>query len=172
MAAAAARCLFAACHLRGTLVMSWTSGGHAATNRTEDRQAGAFAGGKRRGYSQKTSDFRQRTSGPRQVANGQYQISPGDRNLGRREIRPDQSKPVSAGLARQNRTGMGPNSTYGEQSPRSGWSHYRPSNNNNKNYNNKNLESQSSTVKPPKTTPERRLHIEERGRPAKLPRAF
>ena len=106
------------------------------------------AGGKRPSYSQRTPEFHQWTSGPRQVSNGQYQISPGDRNLGRREIRPEQSKPVSAGLARQNRTGMRPNSTYSEQSPRYGWSHFRPANNyNNQYYNNKNLESQDATCK-------------------------
>ena len=102
--------------------------------------------GKRPGYSQRSPEFRQWTSGPRQVSNGQYQISPGNRNLGRREIRPEQSKPVSAGLVRQNRTGMRPNSTYGEPSPRYGWSHFRSSNNNNKNYNNKNQKSQDATV--------------------------
>ena len=40
---------------------------------------------------------------------------------------------------------MRPNSTYSEQSPRYGWSHFRSSNSNNKNYNNKNQKSQDAT---------------------------
>ena len=112
-------------------VETFTSGYHAATGRIGGQQVGGSAGGKRSGSSRRTPEFRTRTSGPRQGANGQYQISSGDRNLGRREIRPDQSKPVSAGLARQNRTGMRPNPTYSEQSPRYGWSPFRSSNNHN-----------------------------------------
>ena len=126
-------------------VETFTRGYHAATGRIGGRQGGGSAGGKWPGSSQRTPEFRTRTSGPRQGATGHYQIQSGDRNQDWREIKPGPSKPALAGLARPNRTGRGPNSTYGEQSPRSGGSHSRPPNNNNKNYNHRNQKSQDAT---------------------------
>ena len=122
-----------------------TRGYHAATGRIGGRQGGGSAGGKWPGNSQRTHEFRTRTSGSRQGATGHYQIQSGDRNQDWREIKPGPSKPGLAGHARLDRTGGRPNSTYGEQSPRSGGSHSRPPNNNNKNYNNRNQKSQDAT---------------------------
>ena len=128
------------------IVASYTSDYHASTGLAGYRQDGGSAGGKRPGNSQRASDFRMRAPGQRQMTKEQHQISPGDRNSGRGEIRPDHSKPASAGLARQDRIGRGPNSTHGEQSPRFGWSNVRPSYNNKQNNNYKNQKSQDATV--------------------------
>ena len=48
--------------------MGWTNGGYAAANRTEGRQAGALAGGKRREHPQKTSGYHQKISGHLQAS--------------------------------------------------------------------------------------------------------
>ena len=52
--------------------MGWTNGGYAAANRTEGRQAGALAGGKRREHPQKTSGYHQKTSGHLQASQTDY----------------------------------------------------------------------------------------------------